>query len=117
MSTLDLKLSDLVSGGLCVAYDYFMPSNVSKTTRFVEQVAHRVVGRAINVKTDLPQVNLIVAENDLYAGAVAVADNSIRKDKGLKSSAFEGLRASISSWGADKVHQVANIPDRTLLAI
>lgn len=117
MSTLSLKTSDLVSGGLCAAYDMIMNQPSNKVAKFGEQVAYRVGGRAINQATSLPKVELVVKENDLYAAGVAAVDSGVRKDKNIRGVGMDALRAGVSSWAADWVHQLLKIEDRTLLSL
>ncbi len=112
---LSLRLSDLVSGAICVAYDTFTGNGMS-TERFVEQVIYRVGGRTINEHTSLPSVDLpIVNENDLYAGAVSTTDHMVRLGYNTNSSLFNGLRATLSSAAADMTLSKFGVTDTILL--
>lgn len=111
-----LTLSDLVSGGLCVAYDNLMLRKPISAERFTEQVVYRVAGRAINEKTNLPTMALpVVSENDLYAGGLAVVDSMVRSKQSTNASLYDGARALVSSALADHTLKAVGFTDRVLL--
>ena len=117
MSVANLKTSDLVSGVICVTYDSLtgIPSN--KMTRFTEQVAHRVIGRSANQLTNLPPLEFVVSENDIYTAGVAGLDSTFRKGYLLGDAGFDALRAGLSSFLADWVHQTLGITDNVLISV
>jgi hypothetical protein len=109
---LTLRLSDLVSGGLCVAYDSVIGRGVT-VENFIEQVAYRSLGRGVNQVTSLPKVDLpLVHENDIYCGLVAVGDNAIRQGYRLPIAGFQGARATVSSAAADYLMQALNVNEK-----
>lgn len=117
MSTANLKTSDLVSGLICVAYDKFTGVPSDNVTRFTEQVAHRVIGRSANQLTNLPPMEFFVSENDIYTAGVAGLDSTFRKGYLLGDAGFDALRAGLSSFAADWVHQSLGITDNILLSV
>ena len=110
-----LTLSDLVSGGLCVAYDTMVLNRGASVEKFTEQVVYRSAGRMINEKSNLPQVNLIVSENDLYAGGLAVVDSMVRSRQSTNASLFDGVRAVVASYLADQSLALTGVNDKVLL--
>lgn len=109
-----LKLSDLVSGAICMTYDVLMGQNFN-TTRGLEQVAYRVVGRKVNENTNMPYVALpVVSENDVYSAVTAVGDNMLRKKQSTNASLYAGVRSLLSSAGADYALTSLNIVDKQL---
>lgn len=110
-----LRLSDLVSGAVCVSYDLLTGKKAS-VERFGSQVAYRVVGRKANEMTSLPSVNLpIVSENDLYTGATAIADSKLRKKTSTNGVVHDGLRATLSSVATTYLMNSAGVVDNVLL--
>ena len=110
-----LKLSDLVSGGICVAYDVAMGKKMS-ASKFGEQVVYRSLGRKINEMTAVPTVNIpYVKENDLYAGGVAVLDSKFRQNQGTTTAAYSGVRALVSSLAADYALNAIGQVDKVLI--
>jgi hypothetical protein len=110
-----LRLSDIVSGAVCVSYDLLTGKKAS-VERFGAQVAYRVVGRKANEMTSLPTVNLpLVSENDLYTGATALADSKLRKRNGTNAVVHDGLRATLSSVATTYIMNSAGIVDKVLV--
>jgi hypothetical protein len=110
-----LKLSDLVSGVICVSYDVVMGKKMDMS-RGVEQVVYRVVGRKVNESTTLPYVSLpVVKENDVYCGVTAVIDSMVRQRQTTNVSLYDGVRAMVSSTVADYALTAVNVADRQLI--
>ena len=110
-----LRLSDVVSGAVCVTYDIATGKKAS-LHKFAEQVVYRAGGRKLNESTNLPTVSLpMVAENDLYTGGLAVADSKLRKKQGTTATLHDGLRATLSSVATGYIMNASGVADRVLL--
>lgn len=110
-----LTVSDLVSGGLCVAYDKLVLKKGISAEKFTEQVVYRSLGRIVNERTNLPQVNVIVTENDVLTGALAVVDSMVRSGQSTNASLYDGLRAVVASYFADQAVAWSGMSDKVLL--
>ena len=109
-----LKVSDLVSGMICVGFDVVMGKQ-AKLEKGVEQVVYRVIGRKVNENSSLPYMNLhVVQENDVYSGLTSVADHLLRKSENMNTALYAGLRSTLSSTAADYVLSYTGQSDKTL---
>lgn len=119
MSTgISLKMSDLVSGGLCAAYSSFIDKKTNVLTPGLEQVAYRVIGRFAADKISVTDgLNMVLTENDFMAGGVAFADHMVRKGDNASESAYALVRSGVSSWAATKLLAVAKINDSVLFGV
>ena len=110
-----LRLSDIVSGGVCVAYDVVMGKKAS-LERFGSQVVYRVVGRTVNESTNLPSLSLpVVSENDIYTAVTAMTDSKLRKHSSSGRTVEDGLRAGLSSLAVGYVMNTLNISDKIVV--
>lgn len=109
-----LRLSDVVSGLVCVTYDVATGKKAS-LERFGQQTAYRALGRKLNEQTNLPSVSLpMVSENDLYTGGLAVADSKLRKKQGNSQTLHDGLRATLSSVATGYIMNASGVADKVL---
>ncbi len=110
-----LRLSDVVSGAVCLVYDVAMGKKAS-LERFGSQVAYRSLGRKANEMTSLPTVTLpLVSENDLYTGGLALADSKLRKKNNNTTTLHDGVRATLSSVATGYIMKSSGLTDKVLL--
>jgi hypothetical protein len=110
-----LRLSDVVSGAVCLVYDVAMGKKAS-LERFGSQVVYRSLARKANEMTSLPPVSLpLVAENDLYTGGIALADSKLRKKSSNSATLHDGVRATLSSVATGYIMTASGLADKVLL--
>ena len=115
---ISLKMSDLLSGGLCAAYSSFIDKKTNVLTPGLEQVAYRVVGRfAADKITMTDGLNLLLTENDFMTGGVALADHMIRKGENASGGAYALVRSGVSSYAATKLLEVMKMNDSVLFGV
>lgn len=115
--TFQLKTSDIVSG-LIYAGIEMLQSKPFKLMTTLEGTLYNVLGRTLNNKTDLLDLNSEFVSNDnLYGALLSVADSKLRQNQDWKNAVIDGVKVVASSVIGEKALTMTKMEDKILFSV